>query len=280
MATVTRVLTTSGSFVIPSDFASGSTLQVECIGAGYGNGNGGRATGAWGGGGGAYAKTNAITGLAAGNTVYIQAGNSGTDSWFNKAANSAPVLTTNGCLAKAGASGTSGALGGSSTLSIGDTKYSGGNGGGYGIGCTDDYIGGVGGAAGPNGVGGNGGPQSTGGGGGANGGGAGIVGKGGNNRLGTGGGTAGNNGTNGGGGGRNAGGAPELIWTDSISLVQWGPCGGSGGGDTSGSNNFGAGGGGACRTADINTIASQYGIVVLTYTSSAADSTSNFFMFF
>ena len=279
MATITRVLTTSGSFVIPSDFASGGTLQVECIGAGYGNGSG-SGSGNYGGGGGAYSKTNAITGLAAGNTVYIQAGDAGTDSWFNKAANSAPLTTTNGCLAKAGASGTTTALGGSAALSIGDTKYSGGNGGFYSVGDPYDSWGGVGGAAGPNGAGANGASYYSVGGGGANGGSAGSGYTGGNNRFGTGGGTAGNNGTNGGGGGSNHGGAPELIWTDSISLVQWGPCGGSGGGDTSGSNNFGAGGGGACRTADINTIASQYGIVVLTYTSSAAASTSNFFMFF
>jgi hypothetical protein len=274
MATITRVLTTSGAFVIPADFASGSTLQVECIGSGNGNGAGGSSGN--GGGGGAYAKTNAITGLAAGNTVYISAG-SATDSWFNKAANSAPSTTVNGCLAK----GTTGTSGGSSVLSVGDLKYAGGDGGGISVGCPYDFYGGVGGAAGPNGAGAKGGPTGTGGGGGANGGSASTTSTGGNNRFGTGGGTSGNNGTNGGGGGKGAGGAPELIWTDSISSVQYGPCGGSGGGDGSGGNPTGAGGGGACRTADINTSASQNGIVVLTYTSSAAAaSTSNFFMFF
>jgi hypothetical protein len=279
MATITRVLTTTGAFVLPGDFPSGGTLQVECIGAGFGNGTGG-GSGNFGGGGGAYSKTNAITGLAAGNTVYIQAGDAGTDSWFNKAANSAPANTTNGCLAKAGAGGITTALGGSAALSIGDTKYSGGNGGSYSVGCPYDEWGGVGGAAGPNGAGANGVFYATGGrgGGGANGGSAGSGNTGGNNRFGTGGGTSGNNGTNGGGGGKGAGGAPELIWTDSISLVQWGPCGGSGGGDGSGSNPTGLGGGGACRTVDINTAASQKGIVVLTYTTSSNN--SNFFQFF
>jgi len=273
MATITRVITTSGPFVIPADFVSGGTLQVECLGPGNGNGTGGNSGS--GGGGGAYAKTNAITGLAAGNTVYIRTGNV-SDSWFNKTANSAPVLTTDGCLAK-GASGTSG---GSAILSVGDLKYAGGDGGGITLGCPYDFYGGIGGCAGPNGAGAKGGPTGTGGGGGANGGSASTSSTGGNNRLGAGGGTSGNNGSNGGGGGKGAGGAPELIYTDSLSSVQYGPCGGSGGGDGSGGNPTGSGGGGACRAADINTAASQYGIVVLTYTSSAAASTSNFFMFF
>jgi hypothetical protein len=282
MATITRVLTTTGSFVIPSDFPSGGTLQVECIGAGYGNGAGGSySADFFGGGGGAYSKTNAITGLSPGQTVYIQAGNSGIDSWFNKAANSAPTTTTNGCLAKAGSSGYASPYnGGASADCIGNVRYNGGAGGGWYGGCVNSYWGGGGGAGGPNGAGATATtfPQAAGGG--ANGGSAASGTTGGNNRFGTGGGTSGNNGSNGGGGGKGAGGAPELIWTDSLSLVQWGPCGGSGGGDDTGGNPSGAGGGGACRTADINTAASQRGIVVLTYTTAEATNTSNFFMFF
>jgi hypothetical protein len=148
MATAVRVITNiNGAYTIPADFAAGSSLQVECIG-------GGQAENA---GGGGYSKTNAITGLAAGQTVYIKA-NFGIDSWFNKAANSAPASTTNGCLAKAGSpNGTNSPAGGQASAGIGDLKYSGGSGGLYTFSCPNNAFGGGGGAAGPNGNGANGG---------------------------------------------------------------------------------------------------------------------------
>ena len=252
--------------MIPADFPAGGTLQVECIGAG---GNGGASYG-----GGAYSKTNAITGITAGQTVYIRAGSSGTDSWFNKTTNAAPSSTTNGCLAKAGAVTT----GGQSSAGVGDLKYSGGNGGDSYDNSPDPGAGGYagGGAAGPNGNGANafsnGGTYNAGGGG-ANGGSASnSSGAGGNGRGGSGGGaysasgTAGN-GTNGGGGGgttsgTSGNGGPDFIWTD-FAGVQWGPCGGGGGN----ANGTGGGGGGAGKAAG-----GANGLVVLTYTTGTASS--------
>jgi hypothetical protein len=275
----------SGAFMIPADFPAGGTLQVECVGAGGAGGNN-----SWGGG--AYSKTNAITGITAGQTVYIQTGAPGSsvasyspkDTWFNKAANSAPSSTTNGCLAKSGSNGTGPAPGGQASAGVGDVKYSGGTGGDtyYDNESSSYATGGGGGAAGPNGAGGSvyTATYNTGGGG-ANGGSSSVVGgAGGNGRDGSGGGaysasgTAGN-GTNGGGGGATNTGTPgsggiDLIWTD-FAGVQWGPCGGGGGN----LNSFFTGyGGGACRLSDVGTINSILGIVVLTYTTGTA--TSNF----
>jgi hypothetical protein len=283
MATAVRVIANNnGAYTIPADFAAGSSLQVECIGSSA-SGNSG---------GGAYSKTNAITGLSAGQTVYIRAALAftGADSWFNKAANSAPASTTNGCLAKAGTqTATNNPAGGQASAGIGDLKYSGGTGGLYLVGCINDSYGGGGGAAGPNGAGAN--AYSVGygsGGGGANGGSASTSsGAGGNGRGGSGGGAysalgvAGNGTDGGGGGGTNSGtggcGGPDLVFTDTVTGISWGPCGGSGGA-VSGSGNYG---GGACRLSDVGTSAASQGIVVLTYTTSAAAaSTSNFFMFF
>jgi hypothetical protein len=282
MATAVRVINNiNGAYTIPADFAAGSSLQVECIGS----------SGASNAGGGAYSKTNAITGLSAGQTVYIRAlgGGSGADSWFNKAANSAPASTTNGCLAKAGTqTATNNPPGGQASAGIGDLKYSGGTGGLYLIGCITDSAGGGGGAAGPNGAGAN--AYSIGygsGGGGANGGSASVAGgAGGNGRGGSGGGayslsgTAGNGTNGGGGGGTNSGtagcGGPDLVFTDTVTGISWGPCGG-GGGEVSGGGNYG---GGACRLSDVGTSAASQGIVVLTYSTASAASTSNFFMFF
>jgi hypothetical protein len=284
MATAVRVITNiNGAYTIPADFAAGSSLQVECIGGGS----------IANGGGGAYSKTNAITGLSAGQTVYIKAGGAGVDSWFNKAANSSPASTTNGALAKAGiGSGNNLASGGQASAGIGDLKYSGGNGGPYVPGCSNDSVGGGGGAAGPNGNGANASTTFTGGGGGgANGGSAGGQLNGGNGRGGSGGGTysisgSAGNGSNGGGGGGTdtgtaGGGGPDLVFTDTVTGVSWGPCGGGGGSFGSTSAGTAGYGGGACRSADIGTVNSSQGIVVFTYTSTAAAaSTSNFFMFF
>jgi hypothetical protein len=280
MATVVKVITSLSSFkfayTIPADFAAGSTLQVECIGGGgFANSSGG-----------GYSKTNAITGITAGQTVYIQA-SIGVDSWLNKTSNAAPTLTTDGCLAKGGTfNGASLPQGGQASAGVGDVKFSGGNGGAYILGCPTSASGGGGGAAGPNGNGANASTTGTGtGGGGANGGSAGTLTNGGNGRGGSGGGTysatgTAGNGTNGGGGGGTASGTPgyggpDLIYTDTVTGIQWGPSGG-GGGNTNGDQ--GAAGGGACRLSDVGTAYAGAGIVVLTYTSSAG--TGNFFQFF
>ena len=279
MATFTRILSLkSGAYTIPSDFAAGTLLQVECIGAG----------GPENTGGGAYSKTNGISGLAPGQTVYVNVGSYGNDSWFNKTSNSAPTSTTDGCLAKCGATGPGGGSlgpGGLASAGVGDLKYSGGTGGQLFFTCVNDVTGGGGGAAGPNGNGANGGATTGYGGGGANGGSVGTSSAGGNGRGGTGGGayssggTAGN-GTNGGGGGGTdsgigGGGGPDLVFTDSFTSVQWGPCGGAGGvNNNSGSTKYG---GGACRLVDVGTVNSSYGIIVFTY---ATGSASGLFMFF
>jgi hypothetical protein len=256
MATTVIAFPLTGIFYIPADFPAGGTLQVECVGAGAGPG----------GGGGGYSKTNTITGLTAGQRVYFQSGDAGTDTWFNKTTNAAPSSTTDGCLAKCG---TFGGNGGQASAGVGDLKYSGGAFGYFSTGDPNDTYGGGGGAAGPNG---NGGAGFTGGGGysgggGANGGSSSSGAAGGNNRFGTGGGAAGYDGTNGGGGGVNHNGSPELIWTD-FAGVQWGPCGGSGGDGNGGT--AGSYGGGACRLTDIGAAASSRGLVILTYTTGTA----------
>jgi hypothetical protein len=257
--------------MIPADFPVGGTLQVECFGAASYNNYGG-----YNSGGGAYSKTNAITGLTAGQTVYVQVGSPSANngSWFNKTSNTQPTTTTNGCYAQSGAQftyGQSNPSGGLAGNGVGDVKYSGGTGGAWASGgcCANDGYGGSGGAAGPNGNGANA-YIYIGGGGGANGGSAGTSTTGGNGRGGSGGGaysasgTAGN-GTNGGGGGATSIGTPGLggidfLYTD-FAGVQWGPCGGGGG-----NNNGNAGlGGGAGKTAG-----ASGGLVVLTYTTGTA----------
>jgi len=153
--TVIAIPAGTGSFMIPADFPSGGTLQVECVGAG-GQANSG---------GGAYSKTTSIS-VNPLQTVYIQVGTS--DTWFNKTSNAAPTSTTDGCLAKAGTPlGTDLAPGGQSSAGVGDVKYSGGNGGSWTEG-PPDIFGGGGGAAGPNGAGASAGVYPNNGGGGAN----------------------------------------------------------------------------------------------------------------
>jgi len=300
MAIKVRAITATGSFTIPADFPSGGTLQVECIGAG---GQGAR-------GGGAYSKTNALTGITASQTVYVQVGAPGSDTWFNKAANSAPASTTNGALAKCGgdSSSTAAGSGGQSSAGIGDLKYSGGDGGINYANEPDarDVVGAGGGAAGPSGAGKNAGNSSyigSGGGGGSNGGsstnGSDSVylspgangGAGGNGNGGTGGGAGGifsSNtppvaGTNGGGGGGaafnaygalsgGANGGIQSIWTDTTTSTVYGPCGGGGGTDTASSNGAGGGAGSAAGA--------QNGLVIITYNTVVSTANTNFLMLF
>lgn len=121
-----------GNIAAPSGY---SKVTVEAVGAGGGGSStGGRA----GAGGGAYAKTNTLSVTGGSTVVYYQVGTGGgingatlpTDSWVNVSSNTAPSSTAQGCLAKCGENGSAGVagLGGSTTASIGDTKYAGGNG--------------------------------------------------------------------------------------------------------------------------------------------------------
>lgn len=278
--------TGAGTFTVPADF--GSLVSVECIGGGA---TGSASTNA-GGGGGAYALSNAVTGLLAGGTAYVSVGAAGADTWFNAASNAAPTTTAQGALAKAGTVST----GGSSTTSVGTSKFSGGN-GGTGS-ATYNTGGGGGGAGGPSGTGKNGGNGGTaaedgsGGGGGSNGGTAGTAGNingsggaGGNGLGGTGGGSggtkvsaasAGTAGTGGGGGGgsslstvsRSGGaGGTGNIWTQTSDSATAGPGGGGGGGNQAlgaggGGGLYGSGGGGAPNTGG----AGGQGLIVFTYT--------------
>lgn len=283
MATKIIAVQTTGAFTIPSDFTAGGTLQVECFGsAGYSLSGGTQA------GGGAYSKTNAITGITAGQTVYIKSATQafgGFGSWFNKTSNTQPTTTTDGCFAESGEPfnyNVSNPLGGRASQGIGDVVYSGGTGGAWFNGgeCGSDGNGGKGGAAGPNGNGANA-YSSFGGGGGANGGSAGTINTGGDGRGGSGGGTAGNNGTNGGGGGPNNGvstgnGGIDAIYTDYLG-VQWGPFGGGGGNGDGGSAGYG---GGASKASDANTANSSKGLVILTYDATGAANTGSFLQFF
>jgi len=242
--------TGTGTYTVPSDFAS--LVSVEAIGAGGGGGTG---SGGAGGGGGAYAKSTAVTGLSSSRLdIYysIGAGNSGGtggDTWFNVGTNSAPSSNTTGVLAKGGTNGTGGAAG----TSVGTTTFAGGNGatGGFG---------GGGGAGGPNGAGGAGAGTGGGGGGGANGGTAGSGSTGGTGISG------GNGGT---GGASPTAGSVGTYWTQTSNGATAGS-GGGGGGATSGSGVPGAtgglyGGGAGAGTASGGNSTGAQGIIVFTY---------------
>lgn len=301
------VFITSGTtWTVPADWTNVNT--IECIGGGAGGAiNAGSDYGA-GGGGGAYSKKNNLTGLTPGGTVTIQIGSggspntSGSDTWFNGAS-----LGASSCGAEGGKAPTNlnktGGLGGSSASGVGDTKYSGGNGGNAGGGGETGGAGG-GGAAGPNGDGARGGNLMTGGSigtgsGAANGGSQGVdqtvlfPTDGGNNRNGTGGGAAGSGsagvqGTNGGGSGggasgyRGADGSQDSIWSQTSDNSLAGP--GSGGGGNGNNANLaagngalygGGGGGGAFNGTNQNGGTGGQGIIVVTYTPTSTPSPSN-----
>lgn len=234
----TVFITSTGSFTIPSDFAS--LVSIEAIGAGangaastyspiFGGSNGA------GGGGGAYAKITSLSGLTAGGTLYCQvpAANSG-DAWANITTNAAPTSTSDGVLAK----GASGSSRGASSTSVGTTKRDGGNAGNGG---------GGGGAGGPNGDGGNGGGSLSGAGG------------------------VGNNGASGGGsGGSYPGGAGGngSYWIQTSNSATAGPGGGGGSGMPGGAGgNYGGGGGGGrySGSTTASSGAGKPGLIVFTY---------------
>lgn len=244
--TVVFLTTTgAGTWTVPEDWNSDNNT-IECIGggshgAGYNNQNGGGS----GGGGGAYAKKNNLS-LTPGESINYQVGAVVTDTWFK---------STSDVLAK----GAGNALawnysGGQASESVGDLKYSGGNGG-----YTYSYnrCGGGGGAAGPNGNGNNGVDAiSTKPGNGGDGD-AGYGGSGGNY-------LAGGNGGNG------------TEW-DSTHGSGGGGAGSSSSGQHGGSGgNYGAGGGAQGDTALTSNYGVQ-GIIVITYTPA---SSGNFNMFF
>jgi hypothetical protein len=245
----TVFITSGTSYTIPSDFSS--LVSIEAIGGGAGGGALSTSDFFGGGGGGAYAKTTSVTGLAASGSVSINIGaggaarTSGGDTWFNTAANSAPSISTNGVLAKAGQTptlttpaGYTGGLGGTAAASVGSTKFSGGNGGSNLVtgqeGSAGCYPGG-GAAAGPGGVGGAGGNTTAINGGGGGGGGAATLagpGNAGSNGVANAGSTGGNNGSGVGGG------------VAGVNAASPGGAGSAGGGGGSGYGGLGTGGAG------------------------------------
>lgn len=314
--TKTVLITSGTSFTIPTDF--GTLISVEAIGGG---GAGGTGAGYGGGGGGAYAKSTCVTGLSPGLSTYVSigqgggAGMSGTATWFNAVANTAPSTFTQGVLAQGGQVGTGscGGAGGSAATSVGTQRWSGGSGGRlFSIGSAS----GGGGAAGPNGTGGTGGRSffgicHAGGGGGGSGGTLSIAGsagsQGGSTNGGAGGGTgggaggvasAGSPGTagSGGGGGGGAGtssagyaggaGATGSYWICSASPSVTAGSGGGGGGAgyytastaSSGAGGLYGGGGGGTANSGTSPGAGANGIIVFTYQVSG--SANNFLTFF
>lgn len=144
MATKTILITSGTTWVVPDDWTdAGSTIRA--VGGGGGSCGAlitgtGSSRGGGGGGGGAYAAVVEL-GLTAGATVFIQIGaagvagaglgTAGTDTWVNKAANSAPTVSSDGVLAKGGSGANTriGGAGGTSSASVGTTTFSGGTGG-------------------------------------------------------------------------------------------------------------------------------------------------------
>src|SRR5262249_52711360 len=152
---------------VPSDWNSANNT-IECIGSG-GSGFQGSASVAPGGGGGAYAAISNLT-LTPGGTATYSIGASATsavvttsvaqarETYFNGTASSSASLTCDwGRMGGIGTDLTT-RWGGTTTQSIGTTKFSGGDGGQVSSGGTGS---GGGGSAGPSGVGKNGGPSST-----------------------------------------------------------------------------------------------------------------------
>ncbi len=239
-------LTSGTSWVVPATWNNADNT-IAVIGGGGGGGlDTIGTTGAGGGGGGAFASSSNIV-LTPGSTVTISVGMYVDTYICNTTSNCASLA---GSAVQVGASGgltatsTGGAPGGSTTPSVGTTKFAGGRGGsGSLVGLT---FGGGGGAAGPRGAGKNGGDGDTnaggedgGGGGGGAGGGSSTAGTGGSTNGGaggvgpsnTGGGTGGNGG-NGGAGTAGGGGGDDLAG------------GGAGGNGSEWDATYGAGGGG------------------------------------
>jgi hypothetical protein len=304
MAVIFLTTPGAGTWTVPNDCA---LAKFECIGSGAGGFSANASAYGGGGGAGAYAAANAVS-LTPGATVYLSIGTggaantSGADTWINKAANSAPAVSTNGALAKGGNAattvGTVGGLGGAAASCVGNATASGGA-GGSSVALFATAGGGGGGAGGPSGDGkagglcpGNVASYAGGGGGGANGGastagtasaaGGTTGGAGGAGTSGSGSGSSGGgNGTVGGGGGGGNGSAGSGAATsggaggsDTAFDAAHG-CGGGGGGG--GCNNLGVGaaggggggygGGGGGGGYGAAGAAGSQGLIVITYTS-------------
>lgn len=146
----------AGTFSLPTNAVTFAVAEAwgGAGGPAYGPGSGG--------GGGAYARKNSPSFTPGGTNTYNfsigAAGASGTSGSVNGAPGGDTwVLSSAVCLAKGGQGGTqsvAGALGGQASSSIGDAKFSGGNGGGADAGGSSG--GGGGSAATPTGAGGNG----------------------------------------------------------------------------------------------------------------------------
>lgn len=153
------LITSTGSWTVPSDWNSNNN-SIEAIGGGGGGGSGSGSAGA--GGGGAYAKRSNVA-LTPGSSlsVTIGAGGAGGVGSANGIAGTDTYIGSAGCssasvCAKGGARGTTsaGGAGGSSGSSRGSTKFKGGD--GRQGGGSSGNPGGAGGAGGPNGAGVNG----------------------------------------------------------------------------------------------------------------------------
>lgn len=217
----------TGTWLVPDDWDSANN-SVEVIGGGAGGSRSQNSGG--GGGGGAYAKVTNLT-LTPGSTVTYQIGaggvgnQSGGDTWFNRTSGSATTCnaSTMSVCAKGGsvnAESNVGGSGGQASASVGQVKFSGGNGGTkdscIGGTCGSDGGSGGGGAAGPHGNGENGSDSH---------------------------GSSGSPGWPGGAGDAGyggAGGAPDSVGSNGD---EWGTTGSGGGGGGGGSNRPGAAGG-------------------------------------
>lgn len=154
MAFKTIILTGAGTWTVPSDW-NNAWNTIYAIGAG------GSGTKYGGGGGGACAFTENFFANPGDTLTYsapltsLVAHSDGADAWLSRTG-SAPVSAKQGILAKGGKKAilNGGRAGGLASESIGETKFSGGN--GIATGSTAKAGGGAGGSAGPNGAGANG----------------------------------------------------------------------------------------------------------------------------
>jgi hypothetical protein len=300
----------SGSFTLPSDFAS--LVYMRAFGSAGTNSGGTTTTNGGGGGGGGYSETvgASVTApmVAESTVVYYnvpaRAAGSSASSWINIGTNSAPSAVTSGVLAFSGGNiGTNLAgIGGATASAVGNTRNAGGA-GGAGYTSTRYNGGGGGGAAGPSGAGATGGnawnSNANRGGGGAGASNGGSAGSAGTSTAGGAGGsitggsagagaTASSNptaGTNGGGGGGGFGATFSAVNDPSILSFENGlyyiTSGTAGrGGQTFIANSGGTGGAGF-RTSNIGTFIYGEGLVVFTYVPTApVTSNGNFFFLF
>lgn len=267
-ATVTFLTSTNAANqtdTVASDWNSANN-SIEVIAAGGSGGLGASGVNAGGAAGAGYSKTSNISLTPGGSATYRlpaggasitspdgTSGNTGGDAWYNGATLAASSVGAKG---GPGGNGSSTASGGAITAAdnptngIGDTKFSGGNGGARN-GTTTSGAGG--GAAGPSGTGGNGSA------------------------------TTGGTGGNGSGG---AGGSSGAVPTVGSNGTEFDATHGSGGGGGGGGNaavvgaaggNYGGGGGGTSRGSG-NTGVGGPALIVKTYTAATAN--GNFFMMF